>query len=174
MVISFLTVNITLYQICKSLDADGIFCCRSLAPVASSFLAHEAHIGKDFHNIILNEIKIISCFCPGRTESILELFLEFCITAFFRKFAFQVCQKRNCSAEALHLIKDLQKYRDNGILVLLTALFALGINVKEHNICRYRGSKLHICKHHGIFDLFVIFKICKSRLSVDNLVLKKI
>ena len=174
MMIVSLTVDVSLNQIGKAFDADGILSGCSFTPVTSSFFTHKVHISQHFNNVVLDKVKIISRFCPFRSERILKLFFELLIATFFGKFSFQVSQERDSSTEALHFIEHFQENRNDGILVLLATLFTLRVDVEQNYIGRNRCSQSHVSKNHAVFDFRIFLKVLKRSLAIYGFVLQQI
>ena len=174
MMVIALRIDIGFHALCKIFNADLIRLGCFLTPVSGSGLAHEIHIDKHVHNGILNEVKLMTVLLPRLAVFIFKALLEFIHTPGLCKLLLQICQMRKGSAEALHLIEDAQEDIHDGILVLLAAGIALGIDIEEHNIRRCFRSQLHIRQHHRIHDLLVFHKEIQCVPVTDQFILQQI
>ena len=168
MVVVPFAFDIGLDALGKVFNTDGVGFGRFFTPVSRRCLAHEIHRDKGIYNAVLNEIKILPGVFPQLAILFLKSSLELVEASFFGKPPFQIGNMRDGTAEALHLIEDLEEYINNGILVLFAVRFALGVNVEEDHIGRDFSRQLHVGKHHRVYDLLVIYKVF-HRLSVADL-----
>ena len=81
---------------------------------------------------------------------------------------------RHGTAEALHLIEDLQEYVHNGIFIFFAIRIAFGINVEKNYIRWGVCCQLHICQHHLIGNLLIFDKVVDGMFVSDLFILKQI
>ena len=174
MMVVSLAVDICLDAFGKGFDADGIRLYRLFAPVSRRRFAHEIHRDKGIHNAVLNEVKVLPGIFPRLAVLLLKGSLELVVSSFFGKPPFQISDMGNGTAEALHLIEDLEEYIDNGILVLFAVRFALGVYVEEDHIGRSFSRQLHVGQHHRIYNLPILDKVIHRPSVADLTVFQKV
>ena len=81
---------------------------------------------------------------------------------------------RHGTAEALHLIENLQEYVHNGIFIFLAIRIAFGINVEKNYVRWGVCCQLHICQHHLIGNLLIFDKVVDGMFVSDLFILKQI
>ena len=174
MVVVPLALDIALDALGEVLDADGIRLHRLFAPVPCRCLAHEIHRDKGIHNAVLNEVKVLPGIFPRLAVLFLKSSLELVVSSFFGKPPFQISDMGNGTAEALHLIEDLEEYIDNGILVLFAVRFALGVDVEENHIGRGFSRQLHVGQYHRVYNLLILDKVIHRPSVADLTVFQKV
>ena len=174
MVVVAFFLNIGLYTLGKIFNADSVALACFLAPVAGHRFTHEVHVRKDIDNGILNEIEVLTRAFPRIAVLFFKLFPKLLKTTFLGESALQVGKMRHGTAEALHLIENLQKHIHNGIFVFLTVRIAFGINVEKNDIRWRICCQLHICQHHLIANLPIGDKVVDSMSVSDLFILKQI
>ena len=135
MMVLTLLVDIPLDELGKILNTLAVDTVHSLlAPVAGSFFAHKVDCDKSINHIVLNEVKLIARFQPGRTIDTLKFRFEVVVLALFGQGPLQICNDRIGLAETLSAVKYAQKDRHNGILALFALYLTLGINIEKYHI----------------------------------------
>ena len=81
---------------------------------------------------------------------------------------------RHGTAEALHLIEDLQEYVHDGIFIFLAIRIAFGINVEKNYVRWSVCCQLHICQYHLIGNLLIFDKVVDGMFVSDLFILKQI
>ena len=174
MVVVTFFINIGLYTLGKILNADLVALGCFFAPVTGSRFTHKIHVRKDIDNGILNEIKVLTRAFPRITILFFKLFLKLLKTTFLGKSALQVSKVWHGTAEALHLIENLQENVHDGILVFLAIRIAFGINVEKNYVRWGVCCQLHICQHHLIGNLLIFDKVVDGMFVSDFFILKQI
>ena len=81
---------------------------------------------------------------------------------------------RHGTAEALHLIEDLQEYVHDGIFIFLAIRIAFGINIEKNDVRWSVCCQLHICQYHLIGNLLILNEVVDGMFVSDLFILKQI
>ena len=171
MMIAAFAADIGFYALSEALNADLIRFRRLFAPIPCCRFAHKANFGQHIHDCILDKVKILPGAFPGTSVFFFKRLPELFKAARFRQPALQISEMRHGAAKALHLIEHFQKDVHNSVLIVLAGGLALGVNIKQDNICRRFCRKLHIRKNHLVANLLALNKVIYGTFSTDFLVL---
>ena len=169
-----LGIDVGFHSFGKILNADLIRLRCLLAPVARCMFAHEVHVRQNIDNGILDEVEFMTVLLPGLAILVLKSLFELFHPSGFSELLLQIRQVRQGAAVSLHLIEHAKENVDDGVLVLLAAGIALGINIEKDHVGRRLGCEPDIRQHHRIRDLLVLCEIIQSRAVADLPVLQKV